>query len=101
GGHGTLQNHVNSSFLLFAHTAGDSLAAILNDPESKARDRGRTFPWIAEFDRRHDRKVMEGWAWDGEKDLNDDGFQLDREQILSSTHFRLYESIGGASEQVD
>ena len=100
GGHGTLQNHVNSSFLLFTHTAGDSLAAILNDPESKARDKGRTFPWIAEFDRRHDRCVTDGWSWDGERDVNDDGFQFDREQILSSTHFQLYKAIGGASEQV-
>src|SRR5215831_8086662 len=95
GGHGTLQNHVNSSRFRFAHSAGDSLAAILSDPESKAEDKGRTFPWIDKFRRRHDRKVEDGWGWGGEKDLNDDFFQLDREQILSTTHFRLYKSLGG------
>ena len=46
GGHGTLLNHVDSTRFGFAHSAGDSLAAILNDPESKAGNKGRTFPWI-------------------------------------------------------
>ena len=99
GGHGTLQNHVNSSSFMFCHSAGDSLAAILNDPESKAPRKGRTFPWVfGDIDRQHDRKVKSGWAWDGPKDLHDDFFQLQREQILSTTHFRLYQAIGGGNQ---
>jgi zinc metalloprotease ZmpB len=96
GGHGTLQNHVCSSYFGFAHSAGDSLAAILSDPESKAPQKGRTFPWVfPDIDRQHDRKS--GWYWDGPRDVNDGFYQLDREQILSSTHFRLYKSMGGGN----
>jgi hypothetical protein len=100
GGHGTLNNHVNSSFFGFAHSAGDSFAAILNDPESHARDRSRTFPW-AFFDRRHDRTAAAGWGWDGPIDRGDGYPFQSREQILTSTHFRLYQSIGGGSSKVD
>jgi hypothetical protein len=100
GGHGSLQNHVGSSFFVFAHSAGDSLAAILNAPDSKAADKGDTFPWIVSYDRRHDRSVQDGWAWDGPKDVDDDAEQLQREQILSTTHFRLYNSLGGGSDDV-
>jgi hypothetical protein len=101
-GHGTLLNHVGSTQFLFAHSVGDSMAAILNDPESKAEDQNQTFPWIG-YDRRHDRTVAHGWSWDGPKDLNDDTDQLDREQILSTTHFNLYKAIGGGADpsQVD
>jgi len=95
GGHGVLFGHVNSPYLGFAHSAGDSLAAILNDPDSIAPDKGRTFPWIAEFTRRHDRSVKDGWGWGGPIDLADAFPFLQREQILSSTHFRLYKSMGG------
>jgi len=103
GGHGTLLNHINSSRFNFAHSAGDSFAAILNDPESKVKknQKGRTFPWLFKevgFDRQHDRKVKDGWAWGGSIDLNDGADQLGREQILSSTHFRLYKSIGGGDK---
>jgi zinc metalloprotease ZmpB len=97
GGHGTLLNHVGSTKFLFAHSVGDSMAAILNDPESKAANQDKTFPWIG-YDRRHNRTVANGWSWDGPKDLNDDSDQLDREQILSTTHFNLYKAIGGGAD---
>ncbi|MEH2552082.1 hypothetical protein V1283_008727 [Bradyrhizobium sp. AZCC 2262] len=95
GGHGTLLNHVGSTKFLFSHSIGDSMAAILNDPESKADDQNLTFPWT-EYGRRHDRDPHDGWAWDGPMDLNDGPKQLKREQILSTTHFNLYKAIGGA-----
>jgi zinc metalloprotease ZmpB len=102
GGHGTLLNHVASTRFLFAHSAGDSLAAILNDPESNAEKKDETFPWLSRYNRWHNREVAGGWAWDGSRDLNDDTAQLAKEQILSTTHFRLYQSIGGGNRvQVD
>jgi zinc metalloprotease ZmpB len=105
GGHGTLWNHINYGLFHFAHSVGDSLAAILNDPESSVRSKKRfvTFPWIPFLQRRHDRKVTQGWAWGGTKDLgvneqrevDPKGYQS--EQILSTTHFRIYRAIGGDS----
>jgi hypothetical protein len=98
GGHGTLLNHVGSTKFLFAHSVGDSMAAILNDPESKSADQDKTFPWTG-YDRRHNRAIVNGWSWDGPKDLNDGSSQLWREQILSTTHFNLYKAIGGGADQ--
>ena len=46
GGHGVLYNHVNSANFGFAHSAGDSIAAVLNDAGSQAPDRFVTFPWV-------------------------------------------------------
>jgi zinc metalloprotease ZmpB len=107
GGHGTLWNHINYGLFHFAHSVGDSLAAILNDPDSSVRSKARfvTFPWITFLKRRHDRKVTQGWAWGGTKDLgvneqreqDPKGYQS--EQILSTTHFRIYRAIGGDSEE--
>src|SRR5207247_2164872 len=71
GGHGTLLNHVGSATFLFAHSVGDSLAAILNDPESNAANKNLTFPWVEGYGRQHDRKVDDGWGWDGPIDLGD------------------------------
>jgi hypothetical protein len=91
----------------FAHSAGDALAAILSDPESKLathrRMRWLTFPWVY-IHRRHDRSVFRGWSWSGRyhrptrfaTDVNAyprKGYQS--EQILSTTLFRLYRSLGG------
>jgi hypothetical protein len=91
----------------FAHSAGDALAAILSDPESKLathrRMRWLTFPWVY-IHRRHDRSVFRGWSWCGRyhrparftTDVNSyprKGYQS--EQILSTTLFRLYRSLGG------
>ena len=48
--------------------------------------------WV-NIGRRHDRPVAGGWGWGGSNDLN--GYFS--EQILATTHFRLYRSIGGDS----
>jgi len=51
-----------------------------------------TFPWVdGVIGRRHDRDVTAGWAWGGIFD----GGGYYSEQILCTTHFRLYRSIGG------
>jgi hypothetical protein len=94
GGHGVLYNHVNKANLGFSHSAGDSVAAILNDPASQAADRFQTFPWVfSTINRRHDRPVTGGWGWGGVNDLN--GYST--EQILATTHFNIYRSLGGDS----
>jgi hypothetical protein len=100
-GHGVLYNHVSSANFKFSHSAGDGVAAILNDPGSQAADRFVTFPWV-DIGRRHDRKPADGWGYAGSIALNPFDPTLDNkgynnEQILSSTHFRLYQSIGGDS----
>lgn len=96
GGHGILYCHVNSPNFGFAHSAGDSFAAILNDPNSNAPDKYATFPWLLP-NRRHDRSVAAGWAWGGANDVG--GYSS--EQILCTTLFRIYQSIGGASSNVN
>lgn len=96
-GHVLLYDHANSPNFGFAHSYGDSLAAILNDPVSQAPDRFYTFPWAdsagSAVGRRHDRSVSAGWAWDG----SNDGGGYSSEQILSTTLFRIYRSLGGDS----
>ncbi|HEX4068382.1 MAG TPA: hypothetical protein VHZ09_20345 [Acidobacteriaceae bacterium] len=102
-GHGTLWNHVNSPNFGFSHSAGDSVAVVLNDPGSKAADRFESFPWVyATVSRRHDRTPATGWGWEGQIALNPFNASVDsggynNEQILSTTHFRIYQSIGGDS----
>ncbi|HYF96009.1 MAG TPA: hypothetical protein VD969_27670 [Symbiobacteriaceae bacterium] len=91
-GHALLWDSVHSPNFGFAHSAGDSLAAIICDPGSHAPDRFQTFPWILPG-RRHDRAVGAGWAWGGTNDLG--GYNS--EQILSTTMFRIYRSLGGDS----
>ncbi len=108
-GHALLWNHVNSPNFGFAHSAGDAMAAILMDPNyMKDRDkidRGLTFPFMANGnasakERRHDRKVSDGWAWFGKNYQKDaskySGYRT--EQVLSTTLFRLYCCTGGNSE---
>ena len=102
GGHGVLYPHVNSAHLGFSHSAGDSVAAITCDPHSHAPDRFVTFPWIVSAGRRHDRAVSAGWGWSGNIALHPFDPNLDlrgynNEQILSTTLFRFYRSIGGDS----
>ena len=103
-GHGVLYNHIGSALLKFAHSAGDSIAAIIHDPDSKARDRYATFPWLTGLARnqrrRHDRTAAGGWGWSGKIGLHPFDATLDwkgysNEQILSSTMFRFYRAIGG------
>jgi len=97
--------------LLFAHSAGDALAAITSDPRSKIfhatppnqQMRGATFPWVY-LHRRHDRSVYDGWSWSGRfhrparfphdgNNCRHKGYQS--EQILSTSLFRLYRALGG------
>lgn len=89
-GHALLWDHVNSPNFGFCHSAGDTLAAILHDPGSKAPDRFQTFPFPG-LDRRHDRDVAAGWAWGGSRDDR----QYGSEQILSTLLFRVYRATGG------
>lgn len=95
GGHGILWDHVDSPNFGFSHSAGDSFAAILNDPDSALRnnavDRFTTFPWV-NIGRNHNRPVND-WGWGGANDVG--GYSS--EQILATCHFRLYRSIGGDS----
>lgn len=102
-GHGTLYNHVNGPNFGFAHSAGDSVAVVLNDYDSKAPDRFVSFPWV-NIGRRHDRTPAAGWGWAGAIALNPfngvlDGGGYNNEQILSTTHFRIYRAIGGDSAE--
>jgi len=96
-GHALLWDNVKSPNFGFAHSAGDALAAILTDPTSIAPDRFLTFPWpqseTGPIDRRHDRSVTKGWGWFG----NMYNTQYYGEQVLSTTLFRLYRSVGGDS----
>ena len=106
GGHGILYNHVHSPNFGFSHSAGDSIAAITCDPESHAPDRFLTFPWVgAVINRRQDRTPAAGWGWGGNIATHPfnptfDGGGYNNEQILCTTLFRLYLSIGGGSADV-
>lgn len=93
GGHGILYDHVGTANFGFAHSAGDSFAVILNDPNTLAADRFESFPWVNFINRRHDRSVAAGWGWGGANDTG--GYSS--EQILATTMFRVYRSIGGDS----
>jgi zinc metalloprotease ZmpB len=107
-GHTILWDSVHSPNFGFAHSPGDSLAAILLDPESALRNdpvrRFHTFPWVIP-NRNHGRDVADGWGWDGVEyapfnPLRDRaGYKA--EQILSSTLFRAYRSAGGDSESLN
>ncbi|MDQ1586454.1 MAG: zinc metalloprotease ZmpB [Actinomycetota bacterium] len=105
GGHGVLYNHVSSANFGFSHSAGDSVAAILADPGTQAPDRFVTFPWV-NIGRRHDRLPSGGWGYAGSIALNPFDNTLDyagykNEQILSSTMFRIYRSLGGDSADLN
>ncbi len=100
GGHGVLYPHVHSPNFGFSHSAGDSVAVITCDPGSHAPDRFVSFPWV-DIGRRHDRAPGSGWGWGGNIALHPfsgvDGGGYNNEQILSTTLFRFYRSIGGDS----
>ena len=105
GGHGVLYCHVGGANFGFSHSAGDSVAVILNDPGTAAPDRFESFPFtFSSFPvasrRFHNRTPASGWGWSGSIALNPFDFALDNggynnEQILSTTLFRLYRSMGG------
>jgi hypothetical protein len=117
--HTLLFAQLNSANFGFAHSAGDSLAAILCDPDSHLRSdktlRFQTFPWIASANperkngqikpRYHGGDVdgrddMEQWGWRGIQYFSDQTGYL-REQILSMTLFHIYRSLGGDSEDIE
>lgn len=98
GGHGILHDHVGGPNFGFAHSAGDSFAVILNDYLSEWHngaplDRFLLSPFVPAVPRRSDRTVAAGWGWGGANDVG--GYSS--EQILSTTLFRAYRSIGGDS----
>lgn len=100
GGHGILYDHIGQANFGFAHSAGDSFAMILNDFASewhngKPIDRFLLVPFVPAVVRRSDRTVAAGWGWGGAKDNG--GYQS--EEILSTTLFRVYRSIGGDSKK--
>jgi hypothetical protein len=81
---------------------GDSLAAFQNDPESLLRPLPERFQyapfrtWPAGSERFFNRPVN-GWGWGG---VNDDG-GYKTEQIIATTLFRVYQSLGGDSTDVN
>lgn len=102
-GHGILYEAVDDANMHFVHSAGDSLSLIYFDPDShckgvdgaavgKPGDLRFTYvPWHPSLNRRCDRTVAAGWAWNGSRD--DSGYGS--EEILATTLFNFYRSIGG------
>lgn len=102
-GHGILYEAVDSPNFGFAHSAGDTLSLIYFDPESNCKGVDGTplgkpgdlrftyVPWHPTLNRRCDRPVSGGWAWNGSQD--DGGYGS--EEILATTLFNFYRSIGG------
>jgi hypothetical protein len=102
-GHGILYEAVDSPNMGFTHSAGDSLSLIYFDPDSQCKGVDGTplgkpgdlrftyVPWHPTLNRRCDRNVAAGWAWNGSRD--DGGYGS--EEILATTLFNFYRSIGG------
>jgi hypothetical protein len=117
-GHVLIAGATGDLELEFAHSVGDALGAILCDPRSqlakersKPAWRGVTFPWQSLPNRRHDHEATDGWSWSGTHARpnrffagHDHHHVLNRggycsEQLVSSTLFRLYRSLGGDAER--
>ena len=71
----------------------------------QAADRFESFPWMNWLvNRRQDRTPAAGWGWSGAialapfSGLDPGGYN--NEQILCTTHFRLYRAIGGDSTEL-
>ena len=122
-GHALIAGATGDLELPFVHSVGDGLAAINCDPGSalalprynddseeaavlpahaRIHARGVTFPWVTLPNRRHDRKAADGWSWTqrlgqaaGYHEDQSDEAGYHREQVLSSTLFRLYRALGG------
>lgn len=102
-GHGILYESLDSPNMGFCHSAGDSLSLIYFDPDSQCKGVDGTplgkpgdlrftyVPWHPTLDRRCDRNVANGWAWNGSHDDQSYG----SEEILATTLFNIYRSIGG------
>jgi hypothetical protein len=81
--------------LAFAHSVGDSVAAIHFDPDSQVPKDPHTFPWIPGLqNREHVRDIHQGWAWGLPPPQGCDDQAYHSEQILSTTLFRLYRALG-------
>jgi hypothetical protein len=91
----------------FAHSAGDALAAVLNDATSQLAGEGlydgETYPWVP-AGRRHDRDAAAGWCWCGRRNGQRHAKptfppllfkNYVEEQMLSSSVFRFHRAIGG------
>lgn len=107
-GHGILYEAVDSANMGFVHSAGDALSLIYFDPDSQCKGVDGTslgkpgdlrftyVPWHPTLNRRCDRSVADGWAWNGSRD---DGrtptARYGAEEILETTLFNFYRSIGG------
>lgn len=117
---GHVINHASTGELElpFAHSAGDALGAIAADPLSglvteQSQDsplRFVTFPWIEVAGRSHGRAAQRGYCWCGARNhvRLDFSASLDHyqhsyfgEQLLSSSLFRLYRSLGGDTRGAD
>lgn len=104
-GHGILWDHVDSPNFGFAHSAGDGLAALQNDPESQLRELNlvERFRYAPFRPIRWMNRDVAGWAWGGANDAaftatDPQGYSA--EQILATCHFRIYRSIGGDSSNL-
>ncbi|HET9046076.1 MAG TPA: hypothetical protein VFO33_03890, partial [Casimicrobiaceae bacterium] len=113
-GHVLIAGATASLELDFAHSVGDALAAILCDPTSALATegswRGVTFPWVSLPNRRHDLEPSDGWSWSGTMSRRRKSFAgrgghhvlalggYCSEQLMSSTLFRLYLSLGGETK---
>ena len=99
-GHGILYEAVNGPNFTFSHSAGDSFAVILNDPESQltGSDRFWNFPWL--YNIIVGVVIVMSLLGHGEvrMTIQED---MNSEQILATTHFRIYRSIGGDSTDVN
>jgi hypothetical protein len=95
-GHSVLENHINDGVFTFDHGVSDTMAVILSDPDSQVPDRFDTFPFNT-INRRHDRDVAVGWGWGGPNDTG--GYSST--QILSTTMFRAYRSLGGDASALE
>ena len=83
-GHGILYEAVDDANMGFTHSAGDSLSLIYFDPDSQCKGVDGTpvgkpgdlrftyVPWHPTLDRRCDRNVAAGWAWNGSRDNGQD-----------------------------
>lgn len=97
-GHVILFDSINDGTFDFAHSPGDALAVILNDPDTglTGSDRWIIFNWCPlGTDRRADRDPAAGWGWDGSQDTG--GYSS--EEILTTTLVRFYRAIGGDSSR--
>ena len=99
GGHGILYDHVNFANFGFAHSAGDSFAAILCDPDYAGR---RPVPDVPVGVRRHQppaRPAGRGRLGLGRNRRTPAATAPSRS--CPRRHFRIYRSLGGDSTSLD